>query len=65
MAARVSTHRRWMLRDIPRTYVLLIWLAFKGSHFLMADDGGYILETINNEFVNPAIQRDGRAQQLV
>ncbi|HZP71186.1 MAG TPA: SDR family NAD(P)-dependent oxidoreductase [Pseudolabrys sp.] len=24
----------------------------KGSHFLMAEDGGYILETINNEFVN-------------
>jgi surfactin synthase thioesterase subunit len=23
----------------------------KGSHFLMADDGEYILETINNEFV--------------
>jgi len=28
----------------------------KGSHFLMADDGEYILETINNEFVNSAIQ---------
>ena len=24
----------------------------KGSHFLMAEDGGYILATINNEFVN-------------
>jgi acyl transferase domain-containing protein/surfactin synthase thioesterase subunit/acyl carrier protein len=24
----------------------------KGSHFLMAEDGGYILETINNDFVN-------------
>jgi len=24
----------------------------KGSHFLMADDGEYILQTINNEFVN-------------
>ncbi len=24
----------------------------KGSHFLMADDGKYIVETINNEFVN-------------
>jgi surfactin synthase thioesterase subunit/acyl carrier protein/NADP-dependent 3-hydroxy acid dehydrogenase YdfG len=28
----------------------------KGSHFLMAEDGGYILETINNEFVNSAIK---------
>jgi len=28
----------------------------KGSHFLMADAGDYILETINNEFVNSAIQ---------
>ncbi|MGA8388307.1 MAG: alpha/beta fold hydrolase, partial [Pseudolabrys sp.] len=28
----------------------------KGSHFLMAEDGGYILETINNEFVNLVIQ---------
>jgi acyl transferase domain-containing protein/surfactin synthase thioesterase subunit/acyl carrier protein len=26
----------------------------KGSHFLMAEDREYILETINNEFVNPA-----------
>jgi len=28
----------------------------KGSHFLMADDGKYILETINREFVNLAVQ---------
>jgi surfactin synthase thioesterase subunit len=28
----------------------------KGSHFLMADDREYILETINNEFVNLATQ---------
>lgn len=27
----------------------------KGSHFLMADDGRYILETINNEFVDSVI----------
>ncbi|MGC1378484.1 MAG: SDR family NAD(P)-dependent oxidoreductase, partial [Anaerolineales bacterium] len=27
----------------------------KGSHFLMADDGEYILESINNEFVNLVI----------
>ena len=28
----------------------------KGSHFLMAEDGGYILETITNEFVNSTIK---------
>jgi acyl transferase domain-containing protein/surfactin synthase thioesterase subunit/acyl carrier protein len=28
----------------------------KGSHFLMAEDGQYILETIKAEFVRPAIQ---------
>lgn len=28
----------------------------KGSHFLMAEDGGYILETINKEFANSAIK---------
>ena len=28
----------------------------KGSHFLMAEDGGYILDTINNEFVNLVIK---------
>ena len=27
-----------------------------GSHFLMADDGEYVLETINNEFVNLVIR---------
>jgi len=27
MATRVSSHR-WLLRDIPLTYVLLVWLAF-------------------------------------
>jgi surfactin synthase thioesterase subunit len=27
----------------------------KGSHFLMAEDGDYIVETITNEFVNSAI----------
>jgi surfactin synthase thioesterase subunit/acyl carrier protein len=27
----------------------------KGSHFLMADDGAYIVESINNQFVNLAI----------
>jgi surfactin synthase thioesterase subunit len=28
----------------------------KGSHFLMAEDGGYILDTINSEFAIPVIQ---------
>jgi surfactin synthase thioesterase subunit len=28
----------------------------KGSHFLMAEDREYILETISNEFVNLATQ---------
>ena len=28
----------------------------KGSHSLMADDGDYILETINKFFVNPSVQ---------
>jgi hypothetical protein len=27
MATRISSHR-WFLRDIPRTYVVLVWLAF-------------------------------------
>ena len=32
----------------------------------MAEDGEYILETINNEFVNPAIQeREERGLHLV
>jgi acyl transferase domain-containing protein/surfactin synthase thioesterase subunit/acyl carrier protein len=37
----------------------------KGSHFLMADDAEYILETINNEFVNLVTQRDNRVLHLV
>jgi hypothetical protein len=28
MAARVKSRRRWFTRDIPRTYLLLVWLAF-------------------------------------
>jgi surfactin synthase thioesterase subunit len=28
----------------------------KGSHFLMADDGAYIVESINNQFVNLTVQ---------
>ncbi len=28
MAARHKSHRRWFLRDVPRTYMMLIWLGF-------------------------------------
>ena len=38
MAARVSSRRRWFLRDVPRTYVLLVWLAFGLVAFLYAVD---------------------------
>jgi len=38
MAARQTTHRRWFLRDIPRTYVLLVWLAFGLAIFIYAND---------------------------
>jgi hypothetical protein len=38
MAARLSSHRRWFLRDVPRTYVLLVWLAFGLAAFLYAND---------------------------
>jgi surfactin synthase thioesterase subunit/acyl carrier protein len=36
----------------------------KGSHFLMADDGEYILETINNEFVN-LVKSDNQVLHVV
>ena len=38
MTARVSPHRRWMLRDIPRTYVLLVWLAFGAALLIYSND---------------------------
>jgi hypothetical protein len=38
MPARVSSRRRWFLRDIPRTYVLFVWLAFGLAIFLYAYD---------------------------
>jgi len=28
MATRHSSHRRWFLRDVPRTYMMLVWLGF-------------------------------------
>lgn len=38
MAARISSHRRWFLRDIPRTYVLFVWLVFGLAAFVYAYD---------------------------
>jgi hypothetical protein len=38
MAARKSSHRHWMLRDIPRTYVLLVWLAFGVALLIYSND---------------------------
>jgi hypothetical protein len=38
MAARRSPHRHWFLRDIPRTYVLLVWLAFGVAILIYAND---------------------------
>ena len=38
MAARLLSRRRWFLRDVPRTYILLVWLAFGLAAFLYAND---------------------------
>ena len=38
MAARVPSRRRWFLRDVPRTYVLFVWLAFGLAAFVYAYD---------------------------
>ncbi len=38
MVARESSHRRWFLRDIPRTYVLFVWLVFGLATFVYAYD---------------------------
>jgi len=38
MAARVSSRRRWFLRDIPRTYVLFVWLTFGVAAIIYAYD---------------------------
>ncbi|HET9718366.1 MAG TPA: hypothetical protein VFP60_19525 [Pseudolabrys sp.] len=37
MATR-SSSRRWFLRDIPRTYVLIVWLAFGAVLLIYAND---------------------------
>jgi hypothetical protein len=38
MPASVSSRRRWFLRDVPRTYVLFVWLAFGLAIFVYAYD---------------------------
>ena len=38
MTAHKSSHRHWMLRDIPRTYVLLTWLAFGAALLIYSND---------------------------
>src|SRR5262249_16908388 len=38
MAARVSSRRRWFLRDIPRPYVLIVWLTFGLAAVIYAYD---------------------------
>ena len=38
MAVRAASRRRWFLRDVPRTYVLFVWLAFGLAIFLYAYD---------------------------
>jgi len=38
MAARASSRRNWFLRDIPRTYVLFVWLVFGLAAFVYAYD---------------------------
>lgn len=38
MAARARSRRRWFMRDIPRTYVLLVWLAFGFAVFIYSND---------------------------
>ena len=38
MPSRKPSHRHWMLRDIPRTYVLLVWLAFGAAILIYSSD---------------------------
>ena len=38
MAARLSSHRRWFLRDIPRTYLMFVWLAFGATLLIYFND---------------------------
>jgi hypothetical protein len=38
MGARPLSRQRWFLRDIPRTYVLLVWLAFGAALLVYSND---------------------------
>jgi len=38
MAARLSPHRRWFLRDVPRTYLMFVWLAFGATLLIYFND---------------------------
>jgi hypothetical protein len=38
MAARASSRRHWFMRDIPRTYLLLVWLAFGIAVIVYSND---------------------------
>jgi len=38
MAARVSSRRRWFMRDVPRTYLLLVWLGFSFTLLIYFND---------------------------
>ncbi len=38
MAARYKSHRRWFLRDVPRTYMMLVWLTFSFTVIVYLND---------------------------
>ena len=38
IAARARSHRRWFMRDMRRTYVLLVWLAFGFAILIYSND---------------------------
>jgi len=38
LAARARARRRWFMRDIPRMYLLLVWLGFGLAVLLYAND---------------------------
>jgi hypothetical protein len=59
VAARVSSRRRWFLRDVPRTYVLFVWLAFGLAASIYAIDwhpSGW--STLQQETAKPPQRRD-------
>jgi hypothetical protein len=38
MAARSLSRRRWFLRDVPRTYVMLVWFGFAATVLIYFND---------------------------